>query len=343
MVQITLSALAERFSGKVVGPPDHVVVGVSPLESPGEGRLCVVWERSLLEQMAPTVPLVAPLGWLDGERFGVEVDDPKRLFPEILALFQEGERFRPGVDATAVVASDAHVDGRAHVGPLCVVESGAVIEEGAVLEALVYVGRDAVVGRGSHVEPQVCLYRGTVVGENVLIHGGTVIGSDGFGFILDFDGGHRKIPQTGAVRIGDDVEIGACVTIDRGTVGDTVIGEGTKTDDHVHVGHNAKIGPHCILVAQTGISGSAILEEGVIMAARSGVKDHVRIGRGAQIAALGGAVKDVAPGAVVSGFPARDHREVLRTGAALVRLPELLRTVRHLEARLEALERRSSE
>lgn len=337
----TLDELARRLEGRLFGPGDFLVTGVAPLEAPEEGKICVLWDRNLLASLPPSVPLVAPRDCLEGERFGVEVDDPRSLFPEVLALFRPFRRHEPGVDRTAVVAPGAFIAPSAHVGPLCVIRTGAVIGEEAVLEALVYVGEGVTVGRRTRIEPQVSLYDGTSVGDDVLIHGGTVIGSDGFGFIPDFDGGHRKIPQLGSVRIEEDVEIGASVSIDRGTVGDTVIGRGTKIDDQVHIGHNAKVGAHCILVAMTGLSGSSVLEEGVTMAARSGVKDHVRVGRRAQVAAMGGATHDIAPGAVVSGFPARDHRQQLRGQAALQKLPELLKKVRDLEARLAALEEKS--
>jgi UDP-3-O-[3-hydroxymyristoyl] glucosamine N-acyltransferase len=170
---------------------------------------------------------------------------------------------------------------------------------------------------------QVTCYRGTTVGDRVLVHAGARIGSDGFGFVFT-DGAHRKIPHVGGCVIGDDVEIGANCTIDRGSVGDTVVGAGTKLDNLVHVGHNVRIGKGCLLMAQVGIAGSAILEDGVIVAGQAGVAGHLRVGRGASIGAQSGVLTSVPDGAQWSGFPARPHKETLRGYAAVRQLPGVL-------------------
>jgi UDP-3-O-[3-hydroxymyristoyl] glucosamine N-acyltransferase len=171
----------------------------------------------------------------------------------------------------------------------------------------------------------------TRVGENCLLHAGCVLGCDGFGFLSSPEG-IAKIPQIGNVVVGNDVEIGAGTTIDRGTIGDTVIGSGTKIDNHVQIGHNVRIGRHCIICSMSGIAGSSVVEDGVTISAQVGVTDHIRIGKGATLGGRAGATNDVPPGAVVSGFPARPHKEARRAQILAVRLPELYERIKRLES-----------
>ena len=201
-----------------------------------------------------------------------------------------------------MVSENARIADTAYVGPLCVIEENTIHDE---LLKLRFMWVRDVLSERVHIEPMAVLYENVTIGERGLIHSGAIIGCDGFGIIPSSHPDERpqKVPQIGGVVIDDDVEIGACTTIDRGTLDDTYIGKGTKVDDHVHIAHNARIGDNCIVVAMTGIAGSAEIGEGVILAARSGVRDHVKIGNRAQVAANGG-VKD-SSGEIVSGFPAR--------------------------------------
>ena len=183
-----------------------------------------------------------------------------------------------------------------------------------------------------------------IVGNRVVLQPNSVVGSDGFGFAFDLeaDGSgpmHRKVPQAGIARIEDDVELGACSCVDRATLGETVIGRGTKIDNLVQIGHNVRVGPLCLIVAQVGISGSTELGQGVILAGQAGIVGHLRIGDGARVGAQSGVAHDIADGDTVSGSPARPHREWLRLSAALPRVPELLREIRKLQQRVEQLER----
>ncbi len=329
----SLGDIARILGGTVIGDP---AVEVNRPASPAgalAGDICAVWEVRDLEKIQGGVLLLASHDAFTSRSglSGISVKDPRAAFPVLLSLFQPVRKGR-GVHPSAVISPAAVVSPDAWVGPLCVVEDGAVIGEGVRLRANVFVGEGCVLGAETVVEPGAVLLEKVRTGKDCLIHSGAVLGCDGFGILPAAEGnGPVKIPQLGGVVLGDEVEIGACTTVDRGTLDDTVVGDFTKVDDHVHIAHNTVIGKNCIVVAMTGIAGSAVLEDNVVMAARSGVKDHTRIGRGATVAANAGAIKDVPPGAVVSGFPARDHRENFRVQAAQQRLPELLLRVRKLE------------
>jgi UDP-3-O-[3-hydroxymyristoyl] glucosamine N-acyltransferase len=218
-----------------------------------------------------------------------------------------------------------------------VVGKDSVIEPRAVLHAHVVVGERCRVGEASVLHPHVVLREDVLIGRRVVVHAGTVLGADGFGYVFH-EGRHRKIPQVGRVVLEDDVELGANVTIDRATLGETRIGRGTKIDNLVQIGHNTAIGTHAIVVAQTGISGSCRVGHGVMLAGQVGIADHVTVGDGARVAAQTGVPGDVPAGATVFGTPAMDAAVARRVFAAMPRLPELLKRVRHLERRLAALE-----
>jgi len=205
----------------------------------------------------------------------------------------------------------------------------------------VFLGEKAEVGDDCILYPYVVVRERCVIGSRCILHSGAVVGSDGFGYVWDGTA-HRKIPQVGIVRIGDDVEIGANAAIDRATLGETRIGRGTKIDNLVQVGHNVVVGDDALLCGQAGIAGSARIEDRVTLAGQVGVNDHVTVGKGAIATGQAGVTGSIPPGAVVSGMPAAPHREFLKRAALVARLPELARRLESLERRLAELEKGDS-
>ena len=271
---------------------------------------------------------------------------PYVAFAKASALFHPEELPAAGIAPGAHVHAEAQVDPSAHVGAAAVVGRGARIGRGTVLHPGAIVLDYAQVGAGCTLHAGSVVREGCVLGDRVVLQPNCVIGSDGFGFALDLEGDegrpgplHRKIPQAGIVRIEDDVELGACTCVDRATLGETVIGRGSKVDNLVQIAHNVRIGPLSLLVAQSGVSGSTTLGAGVILAGQVGVVGHLSIGDGARVGAQSGVSRDVEAGATVSGSPAIDHRDWLRLSAALPKLPELVRELRRLEKRVAELEK----
>ncbi len=267
------------------------------------------------------------------------VDDVDAAVAAVLARFAPPVQRPPaGVHPSAVVSPTARLGPGVAVGPHVVVGDRAVVGNGSALHAGVVVGDDVTVGRHCDLYPHVVLRERVTVGDRVVLHAGAVIGSDGFGY--HWNGTvHEKVPQIGTVVIEDDVEIGSCACVDRAKFGATRIGRGTKVDNLVQVAHNVTIGPHCVIVGQTGIAGSVQLGTGVVLGGQTAVRDHVVLGDGAISAARSAIAKDVAPGQTVSGMPALPHRQSLREQAALRHLPALRDEVRRLQEQVADLQR----
>lgn len=343
-MELTLGQLAVQLDGLLVGGgADALVLGVAGYDTVGEDMVTYVTsERHLPEAEATSaLAIIVPLSIAESAKPIIQVDDPRAAFGRALRLFDWRRPPIPGIDDAAVIAKSAMVHARAYVGPLAVVGEGSFVSDGAVIHAQAVIGDHVEVGAETVIHPGAVVYPRCTIGRRVIIHAGAVIGSDGLGFHPTPDG-WEKIPHLGTVIIEDDVEIGANVTIDRATSGKTFIGQGTKIDNLVHIAHNVQVGANCMIVAQVGISGSSVIEDGVIMAGQSGVSDHVRVGANARLGARAGVTRPVPSGATVSGFPARDHAEELKTEAALRRLPELLEKVKRLEGRVKELENEKS-
>ena len=266
----------------------------------------------------------------------VRVENPNLAFAHISKLFWPPPVHPPGVDPRAFVDPQSFVDPRATVMGNVTVARGAQIFAGAVLFPGVYVGENSRIGQNTLLYPNVVVRENCVVGDRVIIHANSVIGADGFGFAFDSSAAeHVKVPQVGRVRIEDDVEIGACTCIDRATLGETVIGRGTKIDNLVQIAHNVQVGALSLLCSQVGVSGSTTLGTGVVLAGQVGVAGHLQIGDGVKVGAQSGIAQDVPAGAMVSGSPAIPHLQWLKNAAVYRKLAELVKEVRQLRIRLE--------
>ena len=336
----TLGELARMIGGELAGESVLAIRDVASLEGAGAGDISFVTaarhlaeaEASRASAFIVSADLVLP------GRSVIRVRAPYLAVATLLDLFYPDAEPLPGIHPTAVVADGAQVAEDAAILAFAVVGAGSVVESRAVLHAHVVVGERCRVGARSVLHPHVVLERDVHVGQGVVIHAGAVLGADGFGYA--FDGArHRKIPQVGRVVVEDDVEIGANVTIDRATLGETVIGRGTKIDNLVQIGHNVVVGEHVIVVAQVGIAGSCRIGSRVALGGQAGVADHATIGDGAQVGSQAGVHGHVAAGATVLGSPAMPVAEARRAMVALPYLPETLRAVRALRRRVDALER----
>lgn len=340
---MNLRELAETLGAELIGASgEQQVLGITGLDNAAPGHIAYVEDETRLDaaESGPALALIAPLSLETSAKPLLRVRNARLAYARALALLAPPEgRLPVGVHPTAQIAADAVIGEGAAVGAHAVIGEGAQIGPGAQIHPLVVVGPGAVVGEESVIYPNVTLYDGVRIGARVIVHAGSVIGSAGFGYVQDGER-HVRVPHLGTVIVEDEVDIGANVTIDRGTTGATVIGEGTKIDNLVQVAHNVTVGKHCILAGQVGVSGSVTLGDGVMLAGQVGIADHVSMGAGAGGAARAGIMSDVPPGTVVMGAPARPRGEQLRMDAAARRLPELLRQVRELTRRVAELEKR---
>ena len=315
----SVQEIATLLKGKVVGDSARQIRNVSSLESAKEGEMAVAFSKEHLQRLEETSAscVVVPQEFeLPSNKTLIKIANPKEAFIHILTFFYRPDRKRPGIHKQASVSDNAKLGKGVYVGAHAVIEEDATIGDNAVIEAGVYVGKGSAIGNNSFIYPNVTIYHNCFIGNDVIIHGGTVIGSDGFGFIQK-DGIHHKIPQIGKVIIEDNVEIGSNVSIDRATIGETVIGRGSKLDNLIQIAHNVKVGKNVVMAGASGVAGSAIIEDNVTIAAQVGIKDHVRIGKGAIVGAKSAVKDDVEPGKVVIGIPAKDGRQLAKEMATV--------------------------
>jgi UDP-3-O-[3-hydroxymyristoyl] glucosamine N-acyltransferase len=320
--EVTLGEIVDFVGGTFGGPREQRVDGVAALAEATERQISFLHNPKYAAQVASSraaAILVATDLAGDDARW-IRVKDPYFAMAQTLAKWFDNRPKPPvGVSPLASVASSAKLGANVRVGAFTSIGNGVVIGDDVTIYSHVAIEDGATIGDGSILYPHVSVYHASRIGKRCILHSGVVIGSDGYGFATS-GGRHHKIPQIGIVRIEDDVEIGAGSTIDRAALGETVIGEGTKIDNLVQVGHNVKVGKHCFLVSQVGIAGSTELGDYVAVAGQSGFAGHLKIGNRVQVAAKSAVLDDVPDGEKVMGIPAVPFREFARREGALRRL-----------------------
>jgi UDP-3-O-[3-hydroxymyristoyl] glucosamine N-acyltransferase len=333
----TVAEIARLVAGEVLGDSSLVLNGFAPADRAQPGDLTFAENEGYFaraEQSAASAILVDGQ-FTSNRKVLIRVANARVAFAKVLPHFFPEPTFPAGAHPTAVVSATAQIDPTAHIGPHCVVGEKVRIGPCCVLQGGNHVGTNCELTEDVVLFPNVVLYANTEIGRHVRIHSGTVVGADGFGYVPD-EGIHRKVPQIGNVIIRDDVEIGANVTIDRGALGPTVIGRGTKIDNLVQIGHNVLLGEHCLIVSQAGIAGSTKLGNYVILGGQVGLAGHLKIGNRVTVAAQSGVMHNIADGEKWFGYPAQPDRQTKRQIIALQQLPELLRRVTDLEKKAGA-------
>ena len=331
----TTADIAKHIDGEVLGDTTAPLKGFAPADSARAGDLTFAENEDFFaraESSAATA-IIADQRFTSTKKILIRVANARVAFAKALTLFFPEPTLPPGVHSTAVIAADAQIDGTAHIGPYCVVGKRVRIGARTVLQGGNFIGEDCKLGDEVNLFPNVTVYPRTEIGRRVRIHASTVIGSDGFGYVQD-GGIHRKVPQIGNVIIGDDVEIGAGVMIDRGALGSTVIGKGTKIDNLVQIAHNVEIGEGSLLIAQVGIAGSTKLGNYVVLAGQVGIAGHLKIGNQVIVSAQAGVMNDIPDGEKWLGAPAQPDKDMKRQFIAIRRLPDLLKRVAELERKL---------
>lgn len=340
---LTAVQIAQKMGGKLEGLGDVAISGMAGLEDAKIGDISFLANPRYSSFVATTKASVVVVNedWKGSAPCTlIKVKNADAAFAMIAEMLSPPPVvILPGIHPTAIVAPDAKMGKNLSIGPYCVIENGVQVGDGTILFAGCYLGQGTIVGRECKFYPRVSTREYTKIGDRVVIHNGAVIGSDGFGYSKDGKT-WKKIPQIGVVEIGDDVEIGANVTIDRARFGKTVIGKGVKIDNLVQIAHNVRVGENTAMAAQVGISGSTVIGSNVQIGGQAGFAGHLKVGDNSVVGAQGGVTKDVQPATFVSGYPAREHAEETKMYAHLARLPEFKQRLKDLEKKMVELESR---
>jgi UDP-3-O-[3-hydroxymyristoyl] glucosamine N-acyltransferase len=335
----TAAQIAEQLRGEVLGDGSVHLTGFAPADCARAGDLTYADKESYFAaaEKSQASAILVSREFTSTQKVLIRVANPRVAVARLLPLFFPPDEHAPNIHPTAVVAPSAQIDPTAHIGPHSVVGDRVRVGARSALLGGNQIGRDCMIGEDVCLFPNVVLYAQTQIGNRVSIHASTVIGSDGYGYAFD-EGRHRKVLQVGRVVIHDDVEIGANSAIDRGALGDTVIGQGTKIDNLVHVAHNVTMGRHCLIMGQVGFAGSTHLGDYCVVASQSGIAGHLTLGKQVTVGAKSGVMRDIPDGGTVLGIPAAPDKQAKRQMIAVSQLPELIRRTRELEKQLAELQ-----
>lgn len=332
-----LKDIAALIDGEVIGDGEVKITGVSGISDAKEGDITYLvstkWLKELKNSSASAVILKRYIE--ETKKPQIITKNPHYAFAKLLSNFYVKSHPYRGISTNASVSDKAHIGRNVTIYPLAYISDGVKIGDETIVYPGVFIGENSVIGNACLIYSNVTVRENVTIGSRVIIHAGAVVGSDGFGYV--FEGGiHQKIPQVGGVTVGDDVEIGANVTIDRATTGNTIINKGTKIDNLIQIGHNVQLGENVILVAQVGIGGSSNIGDGVMIGGQAAIADHVTIESGTMIGARSGVIGKVSKG-VYSGAPAICHKNWFKAIAIFPKLPELNKKVRELEEKVKTL------
>ncbi len=332
--------LASFVGGKLTGAPDKIIRGISGIADSKKGYLTFAENGKKLKdaENSPASLVIVNEDVVKSTKDLIRVSNPRLAYAKISRLFQPRPYFKPGIHSSSIISNSAILGENISIHPHVVIAEKAEIGDNVILAPGVYIGRGVKIASNTTIHPNVVIEAGSIIGKNVIIHAGSIIGGDGYGYVTD-ESGHHKIAQLGNVVIGDEVEIGANVTIDRAASGSTIVGSGTKIDNLVQIAHNVKIGENCLIIAQTGIAGSSELEEDVILAGQVGIVDHVHLERETKVASKSLITKDIPEGSYYSGIPAHNHFRELKEQAARRRLPKLMKKIEEMERTVKKIEK----
>ena len=335
----TLAVLAELVGGRLNGDPSLVISGTATLSVVSEGEITLTDSADLIPNLLDSAAAAAVVS-SDLEVSGkpsIAVDNVHQAFAKIVEHFRpRRKRSRIGLSPQAIVSPTAKIGKDVDIHPMAIVGDDVVLGQGSTIHGGVHIQPGCVLGENVTLFPNVVLYEDTQIGDRSIIHSGVVLGAYGFGYSEEA-GGHKLSAQLGYVVIGDDVEIGACATVDRGTYGPTVIGDGTKIDNLVQIAHNCRIGKHNLICSQVGIAGSTTTGDQVVMAGQVGIRDHVHIGKGAILCSKAGVSNNIEEGEIVLGQPATPLRKQKLQMAAISKLPEMRKDFRQLQKKVDQL------
>jgi UDP-3-O-[3-hydroxymyristoyl] glucosamine N-acyltransferase len=338
-----LKELAAWVGGTVIGDGDVDISGGAAIEEAQPGEITFISNPKYLSMLSSTkasAVIVSP-NVTQGDKPLLSIANPYLAFAKILSLYTQKAYQPKGITPQASISPTARVGKEVTIYPFVCVGDRCSIGDRVTLYSGVSVGEDSSIGDESVLHAHVSIYPGTIIGKRVILHSGVVVGSDGFGYVKD---GKKnvKIPQVGHVEIEDDVEIGANTTVDRAALGKTVIHRGVKIDNLVQVAHNVVIGEDSIIVAQVGISGSTKIGSNVTLAGQAGLTGHITVGDNVMVGAQSGVMNDLPPNSAYTGSPAIPHREQLRVASATLKLPEMRKTLKEIDARLKRIEEMTS-